>query len=138
MKKYAQRAPRRAETAVNAMKAVGSIIQAANGDIAVYRTQTRKGELEYHVNPVAIGAGLLGVGLAAWLLQLRLNPETYVDANGKTQKRLNIEQRQGFLGNGEGTALGPLSGNINQGVLGSVGIGHGVLFAPFDWLTKGL
>jgi hypothetical protein len=100
--------------AYTASKAVGGLISAATGDLAVIRTQTRpRGrkhapvELELHLNPASIGIGAVGLGLALWLTQQRVSqqdvaemrmvvdsPEHYVEATGH------------YEATGEGTIVG--------------------------------
>ena len=68
--------------AYTAKTATSGLITAATGDLAVIRTQTRpRGrhapvEYELHLNPASIGVGIVGLGLATWLLQLRLHPSS--------------------------------------------------------------
>ena len=78
----------RTGTAINpyaytASKASQGLISAATGDLAVIRTQTRpRGrhgvpvEYELHLNPAALGIGIVSLGLATWLFQLRLHPSS--------------------------------------------------------------
>jgi len=93
--------------AKGAKSAAGTISEALTADLAVIRWQGKKLrnrrpiEYEVHVNPAAIGVGVVGVGLAMWLLQMRMSPTK--DEKGKT--RFVVKERQGFLGNGVGTSI---------------------------------
>ena len=106
-------------TARSTAKGIGDIL---GTDLLVIRTQRRLGkgkkaklaDVEVHVNPLNLGLTAAGVGLALWLLQLRVG--TVANADGSTG--YGVKERSGFLNGGAGTP----TGNIAVPVLGPLAV----------------
>lgn len=112
--------------AESARKAGKTVMDVVTSDLVVIRTQTTRGrgkkkkpvDLEFHINPAALGLTAVGAGLALWLAQLRLKP---VETSDGKVVGVTLASRAGFGIDGVDTAsyLSPILSPTNVAIAGS-------------------
>ena len=99
-----------------ASRVYGTFSDAITADLVVIRTQTRpRGrhapiEYELHLNPAAIGIGVVGAGLALWLMQLRMHPTVVAEMRTVVDVPAIPEQHIPEDGHWEATGTGIIKG----------------------------